>query len=212
MELTQSDCYPLHLVAFWLHYLQLYFYQLYVCGSQLNRALNTSDEMGSTQVRIKLCIYRYIKDWCYTPLILVKMYGLVNDCWSLDLNISDGSVKKFWIMISEQIHLIAIVSLIKCPQTFLLNMKLDKAGRKIRNFRLIIFLIVAAQMPSAYWEKDKMPTYMEWINNVWHIMLMHKITAIVKIREGDDNAKVEFQETWTIFWTFGPQVIIIKRK
>lgn len=33
--------------------------------------------------------------------------------------------------------------------------------------------------------------------------LMHKITTIVKIREDDGKAKLDFQNTWKIFLDFG---------
>lgn len=56
---------------------------------------------------------------------------------------------------------------------------------------------------AVYWEKTKMPTYMEWINRIWYIMLMHKIATVIRIRDGDKKATAEFLETWTVFLDFG---------
>lgn len=38
-----------------------------------------------------------------------------------------------------------------------------------------------------------------WVNRIWYIMLIHKITTVRRRRNGEDNAKIEFLETWTVF-------------
>lgn len=50
---------------------------------------------------------------------------------------------------------------------------------------------------------------MEWLNKVWSVMLMYKITGIV--REGNIKARTDFQATWKTFWTLGPMEILRKR-
>lgn len=50
-----------------------------------------------------------------------------------------------------------------------------------------------------------MPSCTEWFNKAWLMMLMHKLTTIVKIKEGVGKAKLDFQNTWTLFSNFlGP--------
>lgn len=53
---------------------------------------------------------------------------------------------------------------------------------------------------SSLLEKSKpCPIHMERLNKVWYIMLMNKITAIVKLREGNNQTRMDFENTWNIF-------------
>lgn len=40
---------------------------------------------------------------------------------------------------------------------------------------------------------------MEWLNKVWYTMLINKITAMVKLREDNNQAKMDFENMWKIF-------------
>lgn len=107
-------------------------------------------------------------------------------------------MKKIWQMIIEQIYLITKVKLIVSPQVFLLNMIVPTRGKITRNPKLIVFLIVAASVvTAAYWKKASTPSCTERINKVWYMIFMHKLTTIIKIREGDGKAKFYYyHNTW----------------
>lgn len=75
--------------------------------------------------------------------------------------------------------------------------------QKVGNRKFISFLVIAARMlVAAYWKKTLLPSREEWFNKIWYIMLMHKLSVIIKVREGDDYALQGFLETWKKFITF----------
>lgn len=55
--------------------------------------------------------------------------------------------------------------------------------------------MAARLVGAAYWKKMSAPTDMEWYNNIWEMMVMHKLTAMVKLRTGQYQAQVQFQRT-----------------
>lgn len=72
-------------------------------------------------------------------------------------------------------------------------------GGKLRKCKLISWILAARIMLAAYWKKATMPTYMEWFNRTWYMVLMYNISIILKTRDRDVKAKAKFQERRTIF-------------
>lgn len=81
---------------------------------------------------------------------------------------------------------------------------------KLNKFDLILVnnnLFLAAKMLIAkFWLQETIPTILEWRIKGQYLLLMSKLTAIKKGREGNELAVSMFTKVWTKFMAYGSQV------
>lgn len=88
------------------------------------------------------------------------------------------------------------------PECYLLHLflNLDRVAIVLLNN-----LLMAAKIVIARWKTDDVPTVQEWQVFCQYLCLMHKLTAVKKLRNGSEIALVSFFTVWSKFlkyWNF----------
>lgn len=74
----------------------------------------------------------------------------------------------------------------------------DKKGEN-RHKLVVLLLTTACVLIAKHWENSMVPTKEDWHTKVWHIMLIQKLSAIVKTRLGHTQALERFKNAWKPF-------------